>query len=173
MILKRLVPLLLVVTACAPVNRLRTPSYVGEWPIAVQRASLAADSGNYASAERIVARYAAKYPRTREAREILFWRALFKLDPGNTNGSLTEGLAILDTYLADTATVAYRSEATILKRLAVTTQVLQAKAMAPPVRDSTIVKASNDAEIASLRAELARTNAELERIKKRLANPNK
>lgn len=173
MIRKSLVPFILILAACAPVNRLRTPSYVDEWPVAVHRATIAADSGNYAGAERIVSAYAAKYPRTREARETLFWRALFKLDPGNSNGSLTEGLVILDRYLADTATLAYRPEATILKRLAVTTQVLQAKAMATPVRDTTSMKASHDAEIASLRAELARTNAELERIKKRLASPNK
>lgn len=159
--------------ACAPVNRLRTPGYVSELPTVVQRASLAADSGNYANAERILAIYAAQYPGTREAQEILFWRALFKLDPGNPNGSSTEGLATLDKYLADKTTVAYRPEATILKRLAVTTQVLQAKVMTPTVRDTTIAKASTDAEVAALKAELAKTNAELERIKKRLANPNK
>jgi hypothetical protein len=165
---------MLLVAACGPVNRFRTPAYVEEWPIAVRRANLAADSGNYGNAERILAAYAAENPRTREAREILFWRALFKLDPGNTtSGSLTEGLATLDKYLADTATVAYRSEATVLKRLAITTQVLQAKALTPAVRDTTIVKTSNEAEVAALKAELAKANAELERIKKRLANPNK
>jgi hypothetical protein len=41
------------------------------------------------------------------------------------------------------------------------------------VRDTTVVKTSNDAEVAALKAELAKANAELERIKKRLANPNK
>lgn len=166
--------MLLVFAACGPVNRLRTPSYVNEWPTVVQRANLAADSGNYGNADRILTAYATAYPRAREAKEILFWRALFKLDPGNTtSGSLSEGLAILDKYLADKATVAYRPEATILKRLAVTTQVLQAKAMTPPVRDTTVVKTSSDAEIAALKSELAKANAELERIKKRLANPNK
>lgn len=170
---KSLVPFILLLTACAPVNRLRTPSHVEEWPVAVQSASLAADSGNYAGAERIVSAYVTKYPRTHEAREILFWRALFKLDPGNPNGSLSQGLAILDKYLADTSTMAYRAEATIIKRLAVTTQVLQAKAIAHPMRDSATAKASSEAEIASLRAELAKANAELERIKKRLASPNK
>ncbi len=167
---------ILLTAACAPVNRLRTPSYVTEWPIAVRRATLAADSGNYAGAERILADYVTKNPRTREARETLFWQAMFKLDPGNTSaGSLPEGLATLDKYLADTSTVAYRAEATILKRLAVTTQVLQAKVMTPPVKDTAAVKTGTerDAEIAALRAELAKTTAELERIKKRLANPNK
>lgn len=176
MIRRLLVPAVLFACACAPINRLRTPAYESEWPIAIQRATLAADSGNYVNADRILDSYASRNPRTRQAREIMFWRAMFKLDPGNTKtGSLTEGLAILDRYLADTATVAYRSEATILKRLAVTTQVLQAKAMTPAVRDTTIVKmgSSNEAEIAALRAELAKTTAELERIKKRLANPNK
>ena len=166
---------MLLLAACGPMNRFRTPAYVNEWPTAVQRANLAADSGNYAHAERILDAYAANYPRTREAREILFWRALFKLDPGNkTSGSLSDGLAMLDRYLADTSTVLYRSEAIILKRLAVTTQVLQAKALAPVVRDTTtIVKTTNETEVAALKAELAKANAELERIKKRLANPNK
>jgi hypothetical protein len=170
---KILAPAILLVAACAPINRLRTPAYETQWPITVRRATLAADSGNYGNAERILAAYATENPRTREAREIVFWRAMFKLDPGNSpSGSLTEGLALLDRYIADTATVAYRSEATILKRLAVTTQVLQAKAMTPPVRDTTVIKTS-DGDVAALRAELARTQAELDRIKKRLANPNK
>lgn len=174
MIRKFLALAILGTAACAPINRLRTPSYVTDWPIAVHRAALAADSGNYAGAERILAAYVAENPRTREARETLFWRAMFKLDPGNTtSGSLAEGLALLDKYMADTATVAYRAEATILKRLAVTTQVLQAKAMTPPVRDTAGTKAGSDAEVAALRAELAKTSAELDRIKKRLANPNK
>lgn len=173
---KFLVPAILFVAACAPVNRQRTPAYETQWPIAVRRATLAADSGNYGNAERILAAFAAENPRTREAHEIVFWRAMFKLDPGNTtSGSLSEGIATLDKYLADKATVAYRAEATILKRLAVTTQVLYTKAMAPPVRDTTVIKTVtiNEAEVASLRAELAKTSAELERIKKRLANPNK
>ncbi len=176
MIRNFLVLALLSAAACAPINRLRTPSYESEWPIAVQRATLAADSGNYANADRILADYVAKYPRTREAREVLFWRAMFKLDPRNTtSGSLSEGVAALDKYLADTATVAFRAEAAILKRLAVTTQALQAKGMAPPVRETTFIKTvtSNETEVAALRAELARTTAELDRIKKRLANPNK
>ncbi len=162
--------------ACAPINRLRTPAYESEWPIAVQRATLAADSGNYANADRILADFVARNPRTRQAREVLFWRAMFKLDPGNTtSGSLSEGIALLDKYLADTATVAFRAEAAILKRLAVTTQVLQAKATTTPARDTALTRTAptSEAEIASLRAELARTTAELDRIKKRLANPNK
>lgn len=168
------VGLILILAACAPVNRLRPPSYVADWPIVVRHASLAADSGNYVNADRVLTTYASQYPGTREAREILFWRALFKLDPGNTAASVTEGLAMLDRYLADTATIAYRPEATVLKRLAVTTQVLQAKAAAPGVKDTTIVKTSgSEAEIAALKAELAKANAELDRIKKRLANPNK
>lgn len=174
MIRKLVAPVILFVTACAPVNRLRTPAYETQWPIAVQRATLAADSGNYGNAERILAAYASANPRTRQAHEILFWRAMFKLDPGNTtSGSTSEGIVLLDKYIADTATLAYRAEATILKRLAVTTQVLQAKATAVPVRDTAVVKPTNEAEVAALRAELAKTSAELERIKKRLANPNK
>jgi hypothetical protein len=164
---------LILLAACAPINKLRTPSRVSEWPITVRRASLAADSGNYINADRILTAYASEYSRTREAHEILFWRALFKLDPGNTSGSIADGLAMLDRYLADTSTIAYKPEATVLKRLAVTTQVLQARAVPTVVRDTTVVKTSNDAEVAALKAELAKANAELERIKKRLANPNK
>lgn len=163
----------LLLAGCAPVSRFRTPGYVRDWPIVVRQASLAADSGNYVNADRILTAYAAQYSRTREAGETLFWRALLKLDPGNTGGSIAEGLALLDRYLADSATIAYRAEATILKRLAVTTQVLQAKGLAQSGRDSSGTRTSSDAEVASLRAELARANAELERIKKRLANPNK
>ncbi|MBA3657772.1 MAG: hypothetical protein H0W69_10525, partial [Gemmatimonadaceae bacterium] len=180
MIRKVLVPIILFVAACAPVNRLRTPAHETQWPIAVSRATLAADSGSYGNAERILATFAAENPGTREAREIVFWRAMFKLDPGNTtSGSLGEGLNLLNIYLADPSTVAYRAEAKVVRRLAITTQILQAKAMTLPARDTTIQKVSNEAEVAALRAELARTSAELartsaelDRIKKRLANPN-
>ncbi len=174
MIRKFLASAMLFVAACAPINRLRTPAYETQWPIAVRRATLAADSGNYGNAERILATFASENPLTREAHEILFWRALFKLDPGNTTtGSAIEGIVLLDRYIADPVTLAYRAEATILKRLAVTTQVLQSKTTTAPVRDTTIVKTTNEVEVAALRAELARTTAELDRIKKRLANPNK
>ncbi len=173
MIQKLAVPFILMLVACAPINRMRTPSYASEWQVVLHRASLAADSGSYANAERILTVYTTKYPGTREAHETLFWHAMFKLDPGNTGGSIPEGLTTLDKYLSDTATIVHRSEAKILKRLAMTAQVLQAKAITPAVRDTTILKATSEAEIASLRAELAKTTAELERIKKRLANPNK
>lgn len=165
--------MIVLLAACGPVKRFRTPASVSDWPNVVKRASLAADSGNYANAERMLTAYAAQYPGTHEVHETLFWRALFKLDPSNVNGSVSEGIATLDKYMADTAATLYRPEATILKRLAITTQALQARVMTQPVRDTTIVRVSNDAEIASLKAELVRTNAELDRIKKRLANPNK
>lgn len=164
---------LMILSGCVPFHQANPPTYAMEWPSMLRHASLAADSGNYANADRVLTDFAAQYPRTREAHEILFWRALYKLDPGNKTASITDGLATLDKYLADTAAIIYRPEASVIKRLAVTTQVLQAKALTPALRDTTIIRTSNEAEISQLKEQLAKTNAELERIKKRLANPNK
>lgn len=159
--------------ACTPVRSAPEPSYAMEWPVVVQLASEAVDSGNYANAEKVLTGFAARYPRTREARETLFWRALYKLDPVNRSSTVSSGLALLDQYISDSTTILYRSEASVLKRLAVTAQLLQAKAGIPPARDTAVVKPATEAELVRLKEQLARTTAELERIKKRLAEPSR
>jgi len=143
-------------------------------------AQVAADSGKYESAERVLADFAAAHPRTHESRELPFWRALYRLDPNNKNGSLAAGVAGLDAYLGDDSTRWYRPEAVVLRRTAAEAQALKIAASAqantssstttPTTPDKDALK-TRDEEIASLRDQLAKVNAELDRIKKRLANP--
>jgi hypothetical protein len=163
---------LITLGACMHVGMRREQPAFGEWRTVVQTASHAADSGDYAAADKILVDFAARHTGTPEAREATFWRALFKLDPGNKNASISEGLATLDMYLNDTSAVWYRSEATMIKRLAITTQVLQARTTSQQ-RDTSTVYKTRDEEIAALRDQLSKANAELDRIKKRLADPKK
>jgi len=141
-------------------------------------AQVAADSGKYESADKILAEFVAAHPRTHESRELPFWRALYRLDPNNKNGSLAAGVAGLDAYLGDDSTRWYRPEAVVLRRTAAEAQALKVAASAqatttttgPTTPDKDALK-TRDEEIASLRDQLAKVNAELDRIKKRLANP--
>lgn len=164
----------LLLCACTSVRTPPVPSYALEWPSVVQTANAAADSGNYASAEKVLTAFAARFPLTREAHETAFWQALYKLDPANrSSGSVTDGLALLDRYIGDSTTIVYRAEAFVLKRMAINTQMLQVRLVALPGRDTAQAKNGAEAEITRLKEQLARTTAELDRIKKRLADPNK
>jgi len=142
----------------------------------------AADSGKYDAAEKTLVTFANTHPRTIEAREIAFWRALYLMDPQNKAGSLAAGVSGMDAYLADDSTSWYRAEATVLKRTASLAQALKLGAAAAATTTAPATPAAStgvdpatlktrDEEIASLRDQLAKVNAELERIKKRLANP--
>ena len=164
-------------TACAHFQHApATPSLRDQWMTTLSAAQVAADSGKYESAERVLADFAAAHPRTHESRELPFWRALYRLDPNNKNGSLAAGVAGLDAYLGDDSTRWYRPEAVVLRRTAAVAQALKVAASAQATTTTTgpttpDAMKSRDEEIASLRDQLAKVNAELDRIKKRLANP--
>jgi hypothetical protein len=142
----------------------------------------AADSGKYDAAEKTLVTFVNAHPKTREAREAAFWRALYLMDPSNKSGSLAAGVSGMDAYLADDSTSWYRSEAVVLRRTASLAQALKLGAVAAATTtapattttttgiDPATLK-TRDEEIASLRDQLAKVNAELDRIKKRLANP--
>jgi hypothetical protein len=111
---------------------------------------------------------------TEEATEVAFWRALYMVDPANKRTSIPEGIRALDIYLATPGSRWYRSQAEVLRRTAQSVQALRSVAQAQPRivgRDTVFV--SREEEIAALRDQLARANAELERIRRRLANPNR
>jgi len=144
------------------------------------------DAGNYWAAERILDEFVRTHPDTREAKEIVFWKAAYMVDPANDRGSLAGGIAALDGYLAD-STGLYRNEARLLRRTAAAAQGASvgttASAPTPSTPGTTdtvvVVSRSRDEEIAALKdqlakskEELAKVSAELERIKKRLANPS-
>lgn len=131
------------------------------------------DSGDYAGADRILSDFAIKTKGTQDATEISFFRALYMVDPQNRNSSVAEGLRALDIYLSTPGAKQYKTEATIVKRTALTLQSLRTASAAPKVIGRDTVFVTREDEIAALKDQLAKANAELDRIKKRLANPSR
>jgi hypothetical protein len=144
------------------------------------------DAGNYWAADRVLDEFVRTHPDTREAREIAFWKAAYQVDPANNLGSLSGGIAALDSYLAADSAGWYRNEAIVLRRTAAvamgatgTTTPTAAPSTADAIDTVVVVRQTRDEDLASLREqlakskeELAKLSAELERIKKRLANPS-
>lgn len=152
------------------------------WPMALTSARSRAAAGRFGAADTVLATFASMNPGRPEALETAYWRALYKVDPGNPNASLTGGLALLDGYLADPRPREHVDEATIVRRLAAQLESLNrvAATAALQARDAAasahadVAHASDpppDAEIKRLRDELAKANAELDRIRRRLAQP--
>jgi len=140
----------------------------------LQAAQARVDAGDHAGADRILSDFALNAKNRHEATEISFWRALYMVDPANKRTSIPEGIRALDIYLASPGTRWYRPQAEVLRRTAQSVQALRTTAQAQPRivgRDTVFI--SREEEIAALRDQLAKANAELDRIKKRLANPNR
>lgn len=162
-------------TACAPPRHAPVPApaptAASEWPATYVIALGAARAGRLDSADHALTAFAQRYPGTTEAREVPYWRALLKLDSTNAAGN-REAVALLQGYLADTASALHRTEAATLLRLQ---QALDARATAlvaqPPAAVVRADDKARDEEMQRLRDDLARANAELERIKRRLARP--
>lgn len=180
------------VTACAHLPQVEPSLVERDWNRMRADARRNAEAGNYHAADRLLAEFARLHPDTREARETVFWRGAYLVDPANTLGSLEGGISTLDGYLATEPEGWYRNEAEILRRTAVAARGLAAGAsrgwtpdtvvivtQAPDAAPSPPPRRSRDEEIAELRSQLARSKtelaqaqAELDRIKKRLANPS-
>jgi valyl-tRNA synthetase len=181
--------------ACA---RFRTAEQPNEWQVAMAGAQARAASGEFASADSILARYATRHPGTRETLETTYWRAVFKADPTNPNGSAPQAVTSLDAYLRDLRPRDHIAEAQTLRRTvaridslsraaeATTVQVKTASDEAANAKaavagakadankadaSATAAAADKDAEIKRLKDELAKANAELDRIRKRLSSP--
>lgn len=119
--------------------------------------------------------------RAEAASDSIYWSAIAQLVPSNKNGSRDTAITLLDAYLKSAANRKHLTEATTLLALARDAQQL-AKVQAALAQARSEVRESSGAsstpanegtvkEIERLRAELARANEELERIKKRLATP--
>lgn len=171
--------------ACAQIPIVVAPAQ-SDYDRALSRARQSVDAGNYWAADRLLEEFARTHQGTREAREIAFWKAAYMVDPANNLGSLSGGIAALDSYLAD-STGWYRTEATVLRRTAAAAQGPSVNLTATSAAASTagttdtvvVVSKSREEEIAALKdqlakskEELAKVSAELDRIKKRLANPS-
>ena len=177
--------------ACAELPRMEPSLLERDWNRARTESRRNAEAGNYHAADRLLAEFARVHPDTREARETVFWRGAYLVDPANTLGSLEGGISALDGYLTSEPQGWYRNEAEILLRTAVAARGLAAGASRGWAPDTVVIvthapdsaparpRRSRDEEIAELRTQLARSRtelaqaqAELERIKKRLANPS-
>ena len=93
------------------------PRPVRDWPATLQAAKEAARAGRYAEADSALARFAARYPGSFQAREAGYWRALFLVDPANSQASTDEAFRALNQYFADGSTVDGYDEATVLRRV--------------------------------------------------------
>ena len=189
--MKSLLPALLgslLVAGCARLQQVSNVNAPSDWERTLYYARTNVDAHNYYAADKLLDEYVRTHPGTRESSEIAFWKAAYTLDPANDRGSLGDGIAKLDAYLADNPQGLYRDEATLLRRTAAVAQGMtneirptQIDTVAGAVvKDTVVVQSkSRDEEIATLKEqlakskdELAKVSAELDRIKKRLANPN-
>ena len=152
----------------------------GRLTATLQQADQEALASRFGVADRLLTDFADKHPGTAESVETGFWRALFKLDPANQTTGLRDAIALLDAYLGNPTVISHRSAATSLRRVAVALDrppTMSAAPAAPSRAPSGKVESkpddkSNAEEVQRLKDELAKANAELERIKRRLAQPN-
>ncbi len=138
-------------------------------------------AGRFGVADRMLADFAERRANTPEAAETALWRALFRLDPANLTAGPQDAVVLLDGYLNGPVTVAHPSAATALRRVAVQLDrpVSTSASASENAAGASAVKAdvksdakTRDEEISRLKEELSKANAELERIKRRLAQPN-
>ena len=170
----------LTLSACATLSRSAPESPSPEaWGALLSTTDNLANAGRHAAVDSTLLDFAQRHPGTRAAEEVLFWRALYKLDPRSSAATRAEGRALMDSYLASDKTAWYRGQANVLRHLA-REIVLAEQAAGQASGDTTIVItdtsaagiAARDRVIRTQRAEIARLNAELERIKRRLATPS-
>jgi hypothetical protein len=153
------------------------PPAQAAWATASVKAAAEVQAGRYGVADLVLADFTAQYPRTTEAAAANYWRALYKADPANQTASARDATILLDSTLALPLDSAQRANAQTLRRI--TAAMQRAAALSAGASSSTNADGSNarpednsrDDEVQRLRAELAKANAELERIKKRVAQP--
>jgi len=156
-----------------------------EWPSTLATAQARISEGRYAAADSVLGGFAARYPGSPEAFESTYWRALFSMDPKNTNASVGTAASYLDAYLVGLNPRKHRHEAFALRAIAgqiddgrsalALAQARDANTHVGSVRidvpKPTPDPAASEAEVKRLKDELAKANAELERIRRRLAQP--
>ena len=138
------------------------------WPATLVAAHREATDGRHASADKLLADFATAYAGTSEAVEATYWRAFIALDPTNDRGSAREAATLLGRYLESRLPLTHRTEATVLRRLALS---LGESSRSTAAAGSAPATDGREAELQRLKEELESTKAELERIRKRLAPP--
>lgn len=176
------VPLLgALLAGCATVRRHRIPDAAQEWLTTLTAVQSAVSNGRYGEADQLLTRYGARYSAEPQARQTAYWRALLRLDPANDSGGPLLAVYELDRYLEDSAATEFRTQALVIRRvalamdstrsaLAATESLLLATRQAPVDTANTREQALRS-EVARLTDSLSRTTAELDRIKRRLAAP--
>lgn len=153
------------------------PPAADDWIGTIAGAKNQVALGHFDEADKSLYEFMQRYPSSPEAREATYWRALFKLDPANRDGSPRAATERLDEYLADTTASLHRAAASTLRRIAAKLDSLAQRAPIVAVNDSARLADAQKAqqreddlqkEIKALKDQLDKTNAELERIKKRL-----
>ncbi|MEO8578207.1 MAG: hypothetical protein ABI556_15960 [Gemmatimonadales bacterium] len=165
----------LLLAGCAKqsVTAAKPPTPAEAFMNTIAAANKRAEAGDYLGADRILADFALKSRGTDDATEISFWRALYMVDPSNKTASIPEGLRAIDIYLSTPGAKMYKPQALVLKRTAQSVQALKNAQIAPKISGRDTVYVTREEEIAALKDQLAKANAELDRIKKRLANPER
>lgn len=162
---------------CVLPARMGAPKDGLSWPATLAAAQQAASSGRFQEADALLTSYAAAHLGTVEARETEYWRGLYKLDPTNRDASVEVALGALDQYIAYGTATAHHEEALTLRRLGGQVATLSRLASASTTTQTSaqrpviVEDKGKDDEVQRLRAELAKANEELERIKKRLTAP--
>lgn len=167
---------LLALAACAPRPPARVivlaeperPAPISPLPGILHRAQELADRGRFADADRVLADFATSRPGTPEGAEADFWRALLRADPANTDATVRDQLAAIDTYLNGGPEMPRYVEALILRRLVETAD--SARSMITAVRAAAQARErAKEDESKRLADELEKALAELDRIRRRLA----
>jgi hypothetical protein len=164
-------------SACAHLRAATTGPVLpmeGQLTATLRQADAEAIGMRFGVADRLLAEFAETHPNTPEALETAFWRAVFKLDPSNQTATRRDALALLDAYLDGNTVVAHRGAALALRRGATPERPVAVAPSPEPVSGAApaAAPAANAEEVQRLRDELAKAKAELERIRKRLSQPN-
>ena len=153
----------------------------GELTTTLQQAEREVIASRFGVADRLLIDFAEGHANAPEAVETSYWRAVFKLDPLNLTARPRDAAVLLDDYLNAPVTIAHRGAATTLRRAAMAldrpAQPIQpassaASGSTAPAAAAPADAKARDEEMQRLKDELAKANAELERIKKRLSQPN-
>ena len=160
----------------------------GELTTTLQQAEREVIASRFGVADRLLIDFAEGHANTPEAVETSYWRAVFKLDPLNLTARPRDAAVLLDDYLNAPVTIAHRGAATTLRRaamaldrpaMALDRPAMPSQPLSSAASGSTAPAAAvpadakaRDEEMQRLKDELAKANAELERIKKRLSQPN-
>ncbi|MGI9076364.1 MAG: hypothetical protein ACR2G6_03405 [Gemmatimonadaceae bacterium] len=153
-----------------------------DWITAFSEAQRAAENRRFAEADAVLADFIKLRKGTTEAREAVYWRAVYLLDPKNRASNLREAVLYLDEYLSHPLPAnvsqarALRGMASAVSSLHDAVRAAQRRPTGEPDEPAKSVpdtarEEEMEKEIERLKEQLDKANAELERIKKRLTAP--